>query len=92
MSVSGLTTTIYLSRKTYLHLVNILKTSFYTYRHLQSCITNTFNCLKEIVFLVMQLNVTKLKVCILGGRGSNKEISLFHEVESCLKSTLNQLT
>ena len=64
--VSGVTINIY-SRKTNLHLVNILKNSFYTYIHLQSSITavkavNTCSCLKENLFLVMQLNVTKLKL------------------------------
>ena len=62
MFVSGVTLNIHLSRKSYLHLVNILKTSFHTYRHLQSIITNTFSCLNENFFLVMQLNVTKLQV------------------------------
>ena len=35
------------------------------------------------MFLVMQLNVTKLKLCIAGGRGSNQELSLFLLVENC---------
>ena len=31
----------------------------------------------------MQLKVTNLKLCITGGRGRNKEISLFLDSENC---------
>ena len=31
----------------------------------------------------MQLKFTNLKLCITGGRGSNKEISLFLDSENC---------
>ena len=38
----------------------------------------------------MQLKVTNLKLCITGGRGSNKEISLFLDSENCSNFRLNQ--
>ena len=38
----------------------------------------------------MQLKVTNLKLCITGGRGSNKEISLFLDSESCSNFRLIQ--
>ena len=38
----------------------------------------------------MQLKVTNLKLCITGGRGSNKEISLFLDSENCSNFRLIQ--
>ena len=38
----------------------------------------------------MQLNVTNLKLCITGGRGSNKEISFFLDSEKCSNFRLIQ--
>ena len=38
----------------------------------------------------MQLKVTNLKLCITGGRGSNKEISLFLDSEKCSNFRLIQ--
>ena len=38
----------------------------------------------------MQLKVTNLKLCVTGGRGSNKEISLFLDSEKCSNFRLIQ--
>ena len=38
----------------------------------------------------MQLKFTNLKLCITGGRGSNKEISLFLDSENCSNFRLIQ--
>ena len=38
----------------------------------------------------MQLKATNLKLCITGGRGSNKEISLFLDSENCSNFRLIQ--
>ena len=38
----------------------------------------------------MQLKFTNLKLCITGGRGSNKEISLFLDSENCSNVKLIQ--
>ena len=38
----------------------------------------------------MQLKVTNLKLCITGGRGSNKEISVFLDSEKCSNFRLIQ--
>ena len=38
----------------------------------------------------MQLKVTNLRLCITGGRGSNKEISLFLDSENCSNFRLIQ--
>ena len=38
----------------------------------------------------MQLKVTNLKLCTTGGRGSNKEISLFLDSENCSNFRLIQ--
>ena len=59
----------------FLLLENPLKTSFGTYNQHQSIITKNWSV--ESKFIAMQLKVTNLKLCITGGRGSNKEISFF---------------
>ena len=38
----------------------------------------------------MQVKVTNLKLCITGGRGSNKEVSLFLDSENCSNFRLIQ--
>ena len=73
---SGWVYNIYLFLKlNFLLLENPLKTSFCTYRQHQSIINFFWSV--ESKFIAMQLKVTNLKLCITGGRGSNKEIYLF---------------
>ena len=72
----------------FLLLENPLKTSFCTYNQHQSIIKKMWSV--ESKFIAMQLKVTNLKLCITGGRGSNKEMSLFLDSENCSNFRLIQ--
>ena len=81
--VDGVTININLSRKTFFYSLISTKLVFTLTYGFKAVLQTLYVDRRQIYDLLCSLKVTKLKLCISGGRGSNKEISLFLDCENC---------